>query len=169
MEELAEDCVLERWARFLPYLSFHPALEGVESQCRTLAIETTTREFAMALRALQERHTVTVLELTSTPGSSMSTGRSYAPANPPRILKCTVSALPADQALQLKQQGMNMPHKIGFLFDPQINEKHRISWNDRNGMILRVISIPRDAEGMGRVWLGILDAKTEDNPTTEVE
>ena len=70
---------------------------------------------------------------------------------------------------QLLQQQIRAPHTIYFSSDPGINETNRLIWTNGNNTIMRVIAIPKDAHGMGRLFSVLVDAMSVDQVTKQIE
>lgn len=120
----------------------------------------------MSLESRTSLHAVTVLEPTETLGPQLGRSTTFAPAPTPQVLRCTVvpgfhgsSRLEYDL---LRQQGALMPHTLYFSQKPDgVNESKRLQWGN---LILRIVSLPRDVHGLGRLWIVYADLHTDDNP-----
>ena len=134
----------------------------------------------MSITSVTKRHKITILAQSSATGASMGVGRIYAPENPPRVFDCTVFAKQPSILPQLGVRASIVPHNIYITpgdngEEPTgIDERFRLRWeakDEANGilsgpatpLILRITSIPRNAQGMG-LYIIHAELRSEDNP-----
>lgn len=120
----------------------------------------------MSIVSMTRAHTVTVLEPTEVVGAEFGRDRTYAAASPARVITCTLSpGYPGDsvEAEMLMQRGVKYPHTMYTSSYPQVDERHRLKFGST---ILRIMGVPRDVHGQGRLWVTLCEARTEDNENT---
>lgn len=125
----------------------------------------------MSIKSVTRSHTVTVLNETATVGASGGVKRDYSDGITPRIIECTVQ--PGFQGnpmemVMLDQNQVKMPHTLYFSEDPNLNETHRLVWN-QSGTKLRVVAVPKNTAGKNRLYKVWADAWTIDNVGRTIE
>lgn len=122
-----------------------------------------------SLERLTSIHSFTVLVQTVTSGESMGQSRVYAPAAPPTTF---VGHAYPGRPKKVKLLGMEaqvITHSIYYSnganngADPDVEEDDRILWTDKNNLVMRVVGIPIDCGGFGRMWVILADARRDDN------
>jgi hypothetical protein len=148
----------------------------------------------MSFVARTSIHLITVLERGLTIGTAMGAKYDFKPGNPPLQYRCCVTPIEGRELVQLMERGMVSPHRIRFHERPYgIDETKRLRWEDASGLlsptrprlwntltkpagarvgfstIFRVMSLPRDSSGLGRQWIMLAEALTEDQPQTFIQ
>lgn len=125
----------------------------------------------MSFVATTSLHTITVLEPNPAIGTAMGVAYNYQATTPPVQYLCRVVPITGMERWQLLERGMVNPHHLYFNVHPAaIDERKRLRWEGMGlGTIFRVMSLAHNSSGLGRQYVLLADAKTEDNVVQDVQ